>query len=77
LYLEFDQGTSPAGFLRLLHSNDISYSNYRVIQEDNGAEGPIVIVSISMNKKQNKEEFFTQLNELNGLKFLHEHMPRR
>ncbi len=77
LYLEFDQGTSPGGFLRLLHSNDISYSNYRVIQEDNGKEGPIVIVSISMTKKQNKEEFFTQLNALNGLKFLHEHTPRR
>ena len=38
LYIEFETGTSPAGFLRLLHSRDVSYSNYRVIQEDNGKE---------------------------------------
>lgn len=77
LYLEFDQGTSPSGFLRLLHSNDISYSNYRVIQEGSEKEGPIVIVSISMNKTQSKEEFLTQLEALDGMKYIHEHTPRR
>ena len=77
LYLEFETGTSPAGFLRLLHAKDISYSNYRVIQEDNGKEGPIVILSVSMNKTISKEEFLAEINALDGLKFVHEHTPKR
>ena len=77
LYIEFESGTSPAGFLRLLHSKDISYSNYRVIQEENGKEGPIVILSVSMNQSTNKDEFLSEVQALDGLKFLHEHLPRR
>ncbi|MBR5930719.1 MAG: MgtC/SapB family protein [Lachnospiraceae bacterium] len=77
LYIEFETGTSPAGFLRLLHSRDVSYSNYRVIQEDNGKEGPIVILSVSMNKSVNRDDFLAEVQALDGLKFLHEHMPRR
>lgn len=77
LYLEFDQGTSPAGFLRLLHTEDLSYSNYRVIQEDNGKEGPIAIISIALNHSADKEAFLSHVKELEGLTFLHEHLPKR
>ena len=77
LYLEFDAGVSPAGFLRLLHTADLSYSNYRVIQEDNGKEGPIAIVSISLNPTADKEAFFSDLVKLEGLKFVHEHIPSK
>ncbi len=77
LYVEFEQGTSLAGFLRLLHTEDVSYSNYRVIQEDNGKDGPIAILSISMKELKDKEEFLSRARELDGLKFLHEHQPKK
>ena len=77
LYLEFEQGTSPAGFLSLLHTEDLSYSNYRVIQEDNGTDGPIAIISISLNQSADKEAFLSHIRELEGLRFLHEHLPSR
>lgn len=77
LYIEFEQGTSLAGFLRLLHTEDISYSNYRVIQEDNGKDGPIAILSISMDKSADKGEFLTHVRELDGLKYLHEHLSKK
>ena len=76
LYIEFEQGTSPAAFLRLLHSEDVSYSNYHVIQEDNGKEGPIAILSISMNRAADKEGFLLRVRNLDGLKYLHEHQPK-
>ena len=76
LYIEFEQGTSLSGFLRLLHTGDVSYSNYRVIQEDNGKEGPIAILSISI-RSADKESFLAHVRELNGLKYLHEHLPRK
>lgn len=77
LYLEFEQGTTPAGFLHLLHAEDVSYSNYRVIQEDNGKEGPIAILSVSMKPTADKEAFLSRIRELDGLQYVHEHIPRR
>jgi len=73
LYVEFDQGVSPAGFLRLLHTEDVSYSNYRVLQEDNGKEGPIAILSISMKQTDDKDAFLLHVRNLDGLRYLHEH----
>lgn len=77
LYLEFEQGASPAGFLHLLHAEDVSYSNYRVIQNDNGKEGPIIILSVSMKPTYDEEAFLTRIRDLDGLKYVHEHIPRR
>lgn len=77
LYLEFEQGTSPAGFLRLLHTEDISYSNYHVLQEDNGKDGDIAIISISMDRNADKEGFLARIKALDGLKYLHEHQPKK
>ncbi len=77
LYLEFEPGTSPAAFLRLLHSEDVSYSNYQVLQEDNGTEGPIAILSISMNPSDDKEAFLDQARNLEGLRYLHEHISKK
>lgn len=77
LYVEFRQGTSMAGFLRLLHTEDVSYSNYHVIQEDNGKDGPIAILSISMKQKADKEAFLSHVKELEGLTYLHEHKPKK
>ena len=77
LYIEFEQGNSLAGFLRLLHTEDISYSNFRVIQEDNGKEGPIAILSISMDRSADKQAFLTHVRELEGLRYLHEHYPKK
>ena len=77
LYLEFEQGTTLSGFLRLLHTSDLSYSNYRVIQEDNGIDGPIAIISISMNRTADKEAFMSNLRDLDGLKYVHEHKPKK
>ena len=77
LYIEFEQGTTPAGFLRLLHSEDVSYSNYYVIQEDNGVDGPIAILSISMDRSADKEAFLSKIRELDGLRFLHVHRPKK
>ena len=77
LYLEFEQGTSPAGFLHLVHAEDVSYSNYHVVQPDNGKEGPIVILSISMKPTADKEAFISQIRELDGMKYVHVHIPRR
>ena len=76
LYIEMEQGVSLAGFLRLLHTSDLSYSNFRVIQEDTGKEGPIAIISISMNQNADKDAFLARLQELDGLKYLHEHQPK-
>ena len=77
LYLEFKQGTSPAGFLHLVHSEDVSYSNYRVVQPDNGKEGPIVILSISMKPTADKEAFIAKIKELDSVQYVHVHIPRR
>lgn len=77
LYLEFEQGTSPAGFLRLLHTEEIMYTNYHVIQEDNGKDGDIAIISISMERNADKEAFLSRVRELDGLKYLHEQQPKK
>ena len=77
LYVEFDPGVSPAGFLRLLHTEDVSYTNYRVLQEDNGKEGPIAILSISMKPTDDKDAFLLHVRELDGLRYLHEHLSTK
>ena len=76
LYIEFEQGTTLTGFLRLLHIKDVAYSNYRVLKEDDGTDGPIAIISISMRRDSDKAAFLTDVKELDGLKYLHEHQPR-
>ena len=77
LYIEFDPGTSPAGFLRLLHTEDIAYTNYSVIQEDNGKDGPVVILSILMRPLDDKDAFMSRAREIEGLRFLHEHLSTK
>ena len=76
LYIEFKQGESLGTFFRLLHTEDLSVSDFHVIQEDNGKEGTIAAMTIKMDKSANKDAFLTKVQDLDTVEFITVNYPR-
>lgn len=70
LYLEFGQGQSLSGLLRLLNSEDVSYSDFHIIRDDDGKEGPILTVNVRIRKQAAMDAFLSKVRELEGLEYM-------
>lgn len=76
LYVEFKQGQALGSFLRLLHTENLSVSDFHIIQEDTGTEGTIAAMTIKMDKQANKDAFLDQVRLLDSVEFITVNYPR-
>ena len=70
LYLEFGQGQSLSGILRLLNSEEVSFSDFQIVRVDDGRDGPILTVNVWMEKHADPEAFLNKVRELEGLEYM-------
>lgn len=62
--------------LRLLHTENLSVSDFHIIQEDTGTEGTIAAMTIKMDKQANKDAFLDQVRQLDSVEFITVNYPR-
>lgn len=70
LYVEFKQGQPLGSFLRLLHTENLSVSDFHIIQEDTGTEGTIAAMTIKMDTHTDKDAFLEQVRNLSSVAFI-------